>query len=102
MLTASQMNTLKSKIKAEMARRNGYGSLSEFSTSTYDFTNNPTSGGAIYAEQGQKTIDLLLKIKVKLPIFKREFRKIKQLSIFLRSFLKRKVLLKKLIMRIKR
>ena len=63
MLTASQMNSLKTKIKAKMLRRNGYGSLSEFGSSTYDFTTTPATGGTIYAEQGQKTIDLLLKVK---------------------------------------
>ena len=65
MLTADQMNALKAKVKAEMARRNGYGSLSEFSSSEYDFQEIPTAGSPVKAEQGQKVINLLLKIKDK-------------------------------------
>ena len=63
MLTASEMNTLKRKIKAEMARRCGYGSLSSYSGSTYDFSTTPSAGGVMMSEQGQKTVNLLLKIK---------------------------------------
>jgi len=63
MLTTAEIISLKSKVKAEMARRSGYGSLSSFAGTTYDFTTTPTKGGAILAEHGQKTIDLLLQIK---------------------------------------
>lgn len=59
-LTASEITSLKAAIKAEMARRKGYGSLSstssygyadgpsaaqvDYSSSTYDFTTVPQSG----------------------------------------------------------
>ena len=76
-LTAAQIVDLKAKIKAEAARRKYYGSLStnggynyavkdsavDYSSSTYNFSTTPTSGNAILAEHGQKTIDILLKIK---------------------------------------
>ena len=65
MLTANEIVTLKSKVKAEMARRSGYGSLSSFSGTAYDFATSPKQGGIILAEHGQKTIDLLLQIKDK-------------------------------------
>lgn len=63
MLTANEVNTLKAKVKAEMLRRNGYGSISEFGSANYDFSIAPSAGNAILTEHGQKTIDLLLKIK---------------------------------------
>lgn len=73
-LTAAQVIELKAKIKSEMARRKGYGSLSaqssygyavpgsakDYSSTAYDFTITPVSGNAMLAEHGQKTIDLLL------------------------------------------
>jgi hypothetical protein len=76
-MTAAQVIDLKAKIKAEMARRKYYGSLStnggynyavkdsavNYASSTYDFTTTPSSGNAVLAEHGQKTVDLLLKIK---------------------------------------
>ena len=63
MLTAAQAIELKAKIKAEMLRRNGFGSLAEYGTSSYDFTENPTKDELIMTEHGQKTVDLLLKIE---------------------------------------
>lgn len=64
MLTAEEMNTLKAKVKAEMLRRNyGSGSLSQYGSADYDFVVNPTQGGLILTEHGEKTINLLLKIK---------------------------------------
>lgn len=76
MITAAQVNTLKQKVKAEMTRRNQFGSLStdtghgwavdgqaiNYADSAYDFTTTPAIGEHINAEHGQKTIDLLLKI----------------------------------------
>ena len=62
MLTAEEIKSLKAKVKAEMSRRNGYGSLSEFGGADYDFAAEPAAGGVIAAEHGQKTVDLLLKI----------------------------------------
>lgn len=71
-LKPSEMQQLKDLIKAEMARRNGYGSLStvgdygrtegygaasglkdtiiDYSSSEYDFTHEPTAGQPIYKE----------------------------------------------------
>jgi hypothetical protein len=46
-----------------MARRAGYGSLTAYSNSIYDFTTAPVKDGEIKAEHGQKTIDLLLQVK---------------------------------------
>ena len=63
MITAEQVIELKAKIKAEMLRRNGHGSLATYGDSTYDFTTNPVIGELIKAEHGQKTVDLLLKIE---------------------------------------
>jgi hypothetical protein len=62
-MTSAELKTLKSKIKAEMTRRNGFGSLSTYGGSAYDFTVQPAAGGKILPEHGQKTIDLLLQIK---------------------------------------
>lgn len=65
LLTAEQLNILKAKVKTEMARRKGYGTINNYSTTAYDFNVKPTQGQPIIAEHGQKTIDLLLQIKDK-------------------------------------
>ena len=62
MLSAEQVNQLKAKIKAEMLRRRGTGSLASYGTAAYDFTVTPIEGQTILTEHGQKTVDLLLKI----------------------------------------
>ena len=62
MLTASQINALKTKVKSEMARRGYYGSLSKFSGSDYDFISKPVSGGPILTEHGKKIIEPLLNV----------------------------------------
>lgn len=62
-MNTSELKELKAAIKAEMQRRNGFGSLAEYGTSTYDFTVTPVKDGKIRPEYGQKTIDLMLKIK---------------------------------------
>ena len=36
-MTASEINEIKNKVRAEMARRTGYGSLAEYADLTYDF-----------------------------------------------------------------
>lgn len=61
-MTAEQVIELKAKLKAELARRCGNGSVAEFASEQYDFSNVPKSGEPITVEQGQKTVDLLLKI----------------------------------------
>ena len=63
MITAEKVIELKAKIKAEMLRRNGHGSLEKYAGSSYDFTITPVKGELIKAEHGQKTVDLLLKIE---------------------------------------
>ena len=74
MLTAERVNELKKQIKTEMARRNGYGSLSSnsgydfvspgenvnYAGPDFDFTDPPDAGDIIVAEHGEKTVDLLL------------------------------------------
>lgn len=67
-MTADEVISLKSAIKTEMARRNGYGSLStdsgygyaagpdasqtNYADASYDFITTPTNGGIIKAEHG--------------------------------------------------
>lgn len=63
MLTAAQINELKAKVKTEMARRSGYGSLARFAGSEYGFDQTPAPGGLIMAEHGRKTVNPLLHIK---------------------------------------
>lgn len=62
-LSPTDMINLKAKIKAEMIRRNGYGDISTFGTSTYDFVTPPVLNKVVIVEQGQKVVDLALKIK---------------------------------------
>lgn len=62
-ITAIDIINLKNTIKAEMARRNGYGDVSAFSSATYDFMTPPTVNKVIIVEQGQKIIDIALRIK---------------------------------------
>lgn len=62
-MTAEQVKELKAKIKDEMLRRNGNGSLAEYGSSSYDFSVVPQTGNQILTEHGQKTIDLLLRIE---------------------------------------
>ena len=63
MATVSQLIELKNKIKQEMLRRNGHGSLEQYASAQYDISPIPTSGSPITAEHGQKTSDLLLQVK---------------------------------------
>lgn len=75
-MTRNELTTFKAKLKAEMLRRNGlgannrlytptaaFGSMTQYGSSSYDFTHSPTKDGKIYSEYGKKTVDLLLKIK---------------------------------------
>lgn len=75
-ISRSDLVTLKSKIKSEMLRRNGFGSssklwtpstafgsMSEYGGSEYDFTHSPLKGEKIHKEYGEKTVDLLLKVR---------------------------------------
>ena len=48
-MTAQEMNDLKSKIKSLCSKRGGFGSLSSFSGSSYNFSTTPVDGGIIRA-----------------------------------------------------
>ena len=61
-MRASDLKDIKAAIKKELLRRNGYGSVASYGSSTYDFVRTPTVGQPIYKEFGEKTVDLLLKI----------------------------------------
>ena len=61
-MTAAQVVELKEKLKAELARRNGNGSVAEFASEEYDFTVIPKEGQPITEEHGKKIVDLLLQI----------------------------------------
>ena len=63
MITAQQLNAIKARVKAEMLRRCGYGSLYSYGAASYDFTVTPSAGTKVLTEQGQKVIDLILKIE---------------------------------------
>jgi len=62
-MTVEEVKQLKNLLKAELSRRNGIGSVSEFATSAYDFTVPPAIGSKVLVEHGQKTVDLVLKIE---------------------------------------
>lgn len=62
MVTADEINALKQKVKTEMARRSGYGSLAMLAGATNDFASVPAPGKRILAEHGQKTINPLLQV----------------------------------------
>lgn len=62
-MTTEQVKQLKAKIKAEMLRRDGNGSLASYGSSSYDFSATPTAGSSVKAEYGEKTINLLLQIE---------------------------------------
>ena len=47
---------LKTRVKAEMQRRKYNGSLEQYATTEWDFTNTPSSGTQLFVEQGQKII----------------------------------------------
>ena len=63
--TISEINSFKTALKKELARRANplAGSVSKYSAASYDFSEVPASGVIIKTEHGQKTIDLLLQIK---------------------------------------
>lgn len=75
-ISRARLGTLKTKLKAEMLRRNGlgpsnklytptaaFGSMTAYGGSQYDFTHTLTKDGKIYSEYGKKTVDLMLQIK---------------------------------------
>lgn len=64
MLKADELVAIKAKVKQEMLRRNGYGSIASLGSSTYDFIVQPKTGPdqIILTEHGKKVIDPLLAI----------------------------------------
>lgn len=62
-LSASQVIELKTKLKAELKRRNGLGSVAHLASAKYDFIETPEDGRPITADQGKKIIDLLIQIR---------------------------------------
>ena len=63
MLTASEIIAIKAKVKAEMQRRCGTGSMTSYAGSSWDFSTTPTSGGKILTEHGHKVIAPLIAVK---------------------------------------
>lgn len=63
MMTAETVNQIKAKIKAELLRRNGHGSVASYADVSYDFLTIPATDNWVLTEQGQKTVNLLLKIE---------------------------------------
>lgn len=62
-ITASDINTLKTNLKAELKRRNNsWGSLTAYAGTSYDFSTAATTSNKILLEHGQKTQDLILLI----------------------------------------
>jgi hypothetical protein len=60
---ADLINDLKTKIKAEMQRRKGYGDISAYGGTAYDFTNAASVDKPVLAEHGEKTINLMYAVK---------------------------------------
>ena len=58
-MTAGEIVALKAKVKAEMLRRSYNGSLTAYGSTSWDFTNTPTVGNTVLAEQGKKIITAL-------------------------------------------
>lgn len=61
-ITAERFNSIKARVKAEMKRRNGYGSMAAFAGTEYDFSVTPAKDGVILKEHGQNMVDLLRNI----------------------------------------
>lgn len=62
-ILASDINSLKARVKAEMLRRNQTGSLATYGSSSYNFSNSASSGTLIRVEHQTKTVGLVDKIK---------------------------------------
>jgi hypothetical protein len=60
---ADLINDLKTKIKAEMQRRKGYGDISAYGGTAYDFTNAASVDKPVLAEHGEKTINIMYAVK---------------------------------------
>ena len=62
-MTVEELKTLKAKLKAEMLRRDGVGSLVAYGGSAYDFSTQPAVGMKTKPDFGEKTVDIFLKIE---------------------------------------
>lgn len=62
-MKAKDVKELKRKLKEELHRRNGYGSVSHLAAKRYNFDEQPEDGKPIKAEHGEKTVNLLLQIE---------------------------------------
>lgn len=60
---ADFINDLKTKVKAEMQRRKGYGDISSYGGKEYDFTSAASTDKPILSEHGEKTINIMYAIK---------------------------------------
>lgn len=56
LLKPERYNELKAKVKAEMTRRDGTGSVSAYAGTSYDYTVAPAAGGTILEEHYEKLI----------------------------------------------
>lgn len=54
--------SIKAKVKAELARRNGYGSLAPFADPTWDFAETPKTNDVVKNEHLKKIVDPLLQV----------------------------------------
>ena len=61
-LLAQEWNALKARVKAEMLRRNQVGSLTNFGSAAYDYTDAPSENGIIQIEHINKIIEPLAQI----------------------------------------
>ncbi len=61
-ITPDGFVNLKARVKAEMNRRNGYGSLTNYAAASYDYTVVPASGGYILEEHFDKIRDVMANI----------------------------------------
>lgn len=53
-MKAKDVKELKRKLKEELHRRNGYGSVSHLAAKRYNFDEQPEDGKPIKAEHGEK------------------------------------------------
>lgn len=62
MLTPAELIQLKTKVEAEMKRRQYYGSLTAFSGNSWAIQTTPKTGDEILAQQGRSVIEPILQI----------------------------------------
>lgn len=62
-MTADEINAIKKKVKAEMQRRHGTGSMATYAGTNWDFTALPATGGKVQTEHGHKVIAPIIAVK---------------------------------------